>query len=496
MKRTGIMMMVAFFAAAAAAVSVQAASMDSGSTFLYPRYSKKISMDFQEAPLVDVLKIFSQQTGYNLISSENLASRKITVYLDDVPVDQALEQILKSNNLTYELQSDSDIYIVKPLSRPDVEMITRVYPLKHATVTTSKILKTLIINTGDDEDAEIEVEADENTYGIFAAVKAILTEKGNLIEDPRTNSLIISDIATNFTRIENTIARLDVPVPQILIEVEMLEVTKEIVDKIGIKHGQTPLTFSGAQRDHVYPWNQNDLLRKGYFFEEAEYRVGTIDASGLTMALDLLRTDKDTKSLARPRILTLNNQPAQIKISTDEAIGSKTQTTSAEGVGASSVEAERVETGVFLTVTPQANILTGEIMMAVFPKVVIARTGGTFNSITFKDPEERGTQSLLKVQSGDTIVIGGLIRTESDNIQTKIPILGDIPFFGAPFRHKDKTKTERELIIFITPHMMSETPVPQTDIAQTAPLIREQNIPQDRLQRVEKELHDMENKKL
>jgi type II secretory pathway component GspD/PulD (secretin) len=231
-------------------------------------------------------------------------------------------------------------------------------------------------------------------------------------------------------------------------------------------------------------------------FEDQEYTEGTINASGLTLALELLRTDKNTKSLARPRILTLNNQPAQIKISTDEAIGSKTQTTAAEGLGASSVEAERVETGVFLTVTPQANILTGEITMAIFPKVVIARTGGTFSNITFKDPEERGSQSLLRVQSGDTVVIGGLIRSDVNNIQTKVPILGDIPFLGVAFRHKDNTKTDRELIIFITPHLINETPVPETDIAHTAPLIREQNVPQNRLDQVEKELGDMEKTKL
>jgi len=225
---------------------------------------------------------------------------------------------------------------------------------------------------------------------------------------------------------------------------------------LGVKMGENIVTFKGAERDVLYPWDQNDLIRKGFTFASPEYRVGTISAAGLTATLQFLRTQADTRNLARPRILTLNNETAQIKITTDEAIGIKTQTQSSEGASTQSKEAERVETGISLIVTPQANLLTGEITLAIVPKVIQARTGSTFEGTTFKDPEERGSQSIMKVFSGDTIVLAGLLRTNSSQTITKIPFLGDIPLVGAVFRHKDRTDEERELIIFITPHIVGD----------------------------------------
>ncbi len=443
--------------------------------FIYPQYSKKISMDFQDAPLTDVLKIFSQQSHLNFITAESLSNMRVSVYLDEVPVEEALSQILSANNLTYEIQPGTDIYIVKPLFRPDTEVETRVYPLKFATVSSSP-LKRLpdIRREGGDEIIDV---AGFEKQGITAAVRALLTPKGNLVEDPRTNSLIVTDVSTNFKNIEATIRRLDVATAQILIEVEMLEVSKETADKIGIKAGETPLSFTGAVRQHLYPWNMNQVIRKGFSFQDnSEYTAGTIDASGLTAILQFLRTQTDTKNLARPRILTLNNQPAEIKIATDEAIGAKTKTTSSQSTAEQSVEAERRQTGVFLKVTPQANPETGEIVMAVAPKVIVARTGGTFLGQTFKDPEERGTQSVLRVKSGETIVIGGLLREDTEKTLTKLPLLGDIPLLGALFRHKDSLNKERELIIFITPTIIDMGDGERKTVLRPD-LPREQDIP-------------------
>ena len=490
----------------AAGGPVQAAdiTIDASSPFLDAEYSKKISMDFQDAALVDVLKIFSQQTNLNLVTAEEIANKRVTVYLDKVPVEQALEQVLRANNLTYELQPDSNIYIVKPLSKPDADLVTRVYALKHATVRSSKIQQTISISSGSDNSSSSSSggtaikQTDADTTGITAVITAILTSRGKIIEDPRTNSLIVTDIASNFSTIENAIARLDVSIPQILIEVEMLEVAKETADKIGIKPGDTPLDFNGGVRHHIYPWNQNSMLDKGRFVfdDPAEFEVGTLDASGLQATLQFLRTQSDTKNLARPRILTLNNEAAQIRIATNEAIGITTQTVAAEGVGSSSVEAERVQTGVFLTVTPQADLLTNEITMAIAPKVIIARTGSTFGGTTFRDPEERGSQSILRVKSGDTIIIGGLLRQDTAKTVTKLPVLGDIPFLGGAFRHRSETVTERELIIFITPHSVNEPRMTATVAGSQQNFIREQDIPANRLDKMEKALTNVENQRL
>lgn len=489
--------------------------IDTFSPFVYPDYSKKISMDFQDAPLIDVLKIFSKQTDLNLITSESIADIRITVYLDHVSIEEALEQILRANNLTYDVQRENSIYIVKPITKPAVELLTRIYHLQHASVNSSKVMKTLSIKiTGQASQSGLA-----GRTGITAAISGILTSNGTIIEDPRTNSLIITDIASNFPPIDQAIAQLDVPVTQILIELEMLEVTKITADKIGVKWGDSPLIFTSGSRETIFPFNEQKLRDSGKISDPA-YTVGSLNATGLTATLQFLRTQTDTKTLARPRILTLNYETAQIKITTDEAIGLETTTTSSEGTSTSAKEAERVETGVSLTVTPQANLLTREIIMAVVPKVSIARTGATFDGIPFKDPEERTSQSIMRVNDGDTIILGGLLRTDISNTITKVPILGDIPLIGRVFRHNDESITEKELIIFITPHILDERPALETAAtatqipsasaslrtqgkeataqvpSRTQLIIREQDIPQRRLKEVERELSLMEKRAL
>jgi type II secretory pathway component GspD/PulD (secretin) len=115
--------------------------------------------------------------------------------------------------------------------------------------------------------------------------------------------------------------------------------------------------------------------------------------------------------------------------------------------------------------------------MAVLPKVIVAKYGTPVDGHLFKDPEERGSQSLLNIQDGDTVIIGGLLREDINKKVTKLPFIGDIPFIGSAFRHRDESVTERELVIFITPHIISKTPGSQNNVAQSRPLTREQDAP-------------------
>ncbi len=441
--------------------SAKASDMIDITQYLYPSTAKRISMDFKNAPLNDVLKIFSQQSGLNFIASSEIAEKTVNLYLDNVPVEEALERILAANSFTYELQPGSNIFIVKSVEKPTKELITRVYPLKNATVSSSKLRSTL--STSEDKTASSSSTSSttttaSTTTGIIYAIKSLLTEDGSIIEDPRTNSLIVTDIPSIFPMIEQTIARLDIRIPQILIEVEMLDISKNTADLLGAKWGDSPVDFKGAEQGTLFPFNTDNITEgKGFTFSDPPlYKAGVISFSGLKFTLQFLRTQTDTKNLARPRILTLNNETAEIRIKTDEAIGLSSNTTSTEGTASSTEEAERVETGIFLKVTPQANIETDEITMAIEPKVIQAASGGKFGTQTFKDPEERGTKSILRVKDNDTIIIGGLLRTDVQETRTRVPFLGDIPFFGAAFRHKDKTEKERELVIFITPHIMKE----------------------------------------
>src|SRR3989338_7047237 len=193
------------------------------------REVKTVSMDFKDAQLTDVLKILSQQSGMNFIASQEISGRTISIYLDEVPIEEAMERILFGNALTYELKPGSNIFVVRPSDRPARRLITRVYRLKYATVVSSSLNQTLSVDLSSGASAASS-SADD---GIAAAVRAMLSSDGKIIEDSRTNSLIVTDIPIQFPLIEQTIARLDVRIPQILIEVEMLDISQTAADLIG-----------------------------------------------------------------------------------------------------------------------------------------------------------------------------------------------------------------------------------------------------------------------
>jgi type IV pilus assembly protein PilQ len=451
---------------------------------------KAISLDFKDAGLKDILKIFSIQSGMNFIASEAVQDRTITLYLDNVPVKEAMDKLFKANNLFYELDRAANIFIVKDLGKPEIETVTKVFFLKYATVSSSSLKEEMsaqlrstdigggAVMSGGSSSAKWKSEDD---VGITQVIKKLLSTNGSVIEDFRTNSLIVREIPTRMPIITQMIAALDVPVPQVMLEVEILDVSKDAVDKMGIKfpYSLAQLDMTTAARMTKFPLGKKGTSGQGWTMGREDetaggWTVGNWSAShfgptifsvlNTQLAFDFLRTQSDTKYLARPRILTLNNEPAEIKITTKEAIGIRSVTTATtERLGSTTEEAEREETGVALRVTPQINLDTGEVTMFIYPRVSEATTGGTFtsttgHSVTFKDPEVRSTKCVAKVRDAETIVVGGLIRHDFSETKTKVPILGDIPFLGGLFRHRNKDKgRERELLIFITPHIMKES---------------------------------------
>ena len=443
-----------------------------------------ISIDFQDVSIKDVLKMLSMQSGMNFIASEAVADRKITLYLDKVPLSQAMDKIFSANNLSYELDSKANIFVVKDWGKMEVETITKVFYLKHATVSSSSLMSEASTNTDSNTTTSTSTSAkwkSESESGITSSVKKLLSPNGSLVEDFRTNSLIVTDTPARIKVITQVIASLDIEIPQIMLEVEMLDVSKNSIDKLGVKFGQTPFTaiIFGASASMGFPYGSSGKIlnaAKG----SMNINPGSIDSEGnatgspYTAQMDFLKTQSDTKVLARPRIMTLNNETAEIKITTDEAVGEITDTQGQGTASSTTTSAERVETGVSLRVTPQINSDNGEITMYVYPKVKDATTS-TFNT-AYKDPEERSTKSIVRIKDGETVVIGGLIRHDRSETLTKLPVLGDIPVIGAMFRHRNKDKDkERELLVFITPHIINSGQVKMEQMQRFSLPIREQS---------------------
>lgn len=420
-----------------------------------------ISMDFQDANLKDILKIFSIQSGLNFVASDSVKDRKFTLYFDNVPIKDAMDKIFKANNLSYELDKESNIFIVTDLGAPEIQTVTRIFYLKFASVSNSSLLAEKS-NAGTISDiASIggaSAAAASTKTGIATVIEKLLSTNGKIVEDPRTNCLIVTDVPNRMDNIAAVIASLDIPQSQVLLEVEMMDVNRDATEKIGMKFA-TPLldvTMTNSGSSWMSKWPTGNIL--GETSNNFTNGTFTVASTSYRLILDFLKTQSGTKYLARPRIITLNNEPAEIKISTDEAIG--VTSTSETQTGTTTTEAERAQTGIALRVTPQINLETGEITMFVIPAVAEATTGGTFSGVTFKDPEIRYTKSMVRVKDGETIVIGGLIRRNSSETITKLPFISDIPFLGKLFTHtyKDKDR-ERELLVFITPHIIRDTAI-------------------------------------
>lgn len=443
-----------------------------------------ISLDFQDANLKDVLKVFSIQSGMNFVASEAIQDRKITLYLDKVPVKDAMEKIFKANNISFDLDKEANIFIVKDLGKPKAETVTRIYQLKFATVSTSALSDAqsgVTAGSGTSSSSTSSSSSttdDEGNLGdMIFSVNKILTDNGKVTEDKRTNSLIITDVPTNFERIEQLIAMLDVQQPQVMLEVEMLDVSKALTDKIGLKFDDPSfaMTLSPAKLTNKFPFYPDQMFSPtsgGNLLT-----AGSVQFSSLKLVFDFLSRQTDTRYLARPRILTLNNQTAEIKIATDEVVGLKAITQSSEGSSTLTSEAERAETGVILNVTPQINSDTDTITMYVYPQVKSA----TLSVITgadgqqFQDVEERSTKSIISMKDGETIILGGLIRNEKSTTVQKIPLLSDIPLLGKMFTHTHREKDkQRELLVFITPRIVKNS-VQLAKVAQAPVLpVREQ----------------------
>jgi type IV pilus assembly protein PilQ len=433
---------------------------DIGGDYLISGIRKVISLDLEGAKLVDVLKMLSQQTGLNFTSSESVKERSLTLYLEKVPLKEALDIIFKTNNLTYDYYPEANIFVVKEMGKPTIELKTKVYRLQYIPVRSARATKE--INASLAPAGASSTGAGDD--GITATVKKVLTEFGKITEDPITNSLIVVDVPAQFPVIDQVIKELDIPKPKVMIEVEMLDVSKKTMDKLGIlfKNGLYG-SFTPGKMNVVAPFPKSFLGDINWTaVPTRELTLSIFDLTSFTAVLQFLSQEKSTKHLARPKILTLSNETAEIKITTNEAIGVSKTT---DEKGETTYTIERAETGTKLRVTPQVEESTGEITLFVEAVVKEAKDSGfvtqdqNFVSGTIKNPEERGTKAVLRLNNGETLLIGGLIKNTASTTITKIPVLGDIPFLGALFRFKERPiedNEDRELLVFLTPKILED----------------------------------------
>jgi len=428
---------------------------------------RTVSMDFQDASLKDVLKVFSQQAGLNFVATENIEDRTITLYLDDVTVQDALDSIMKANGLTYEQAKGSSVFIVKESGKAKIDMVTKVYTLQFARVSLIAAAAAAQEEGGSSQVADIN-----------AILSSLLSKAedgsplGGIVLDMRTNSVIVTAIPEDMVLIEETIKKLDAITPQALIEAEIVEIRTGALKRLGLEWGDSQGTFvrfSGPTKITHFPFiRQSNPLSKSLLgsvtsttttttsgagtdttstAQSQTPTLATLSLSEFSVVLKALETEGDAKFLAKPRIMVLNNESAEINITADTAIG--VTKTSVTDTGEVIEEAERTETGVSLKVTPTIN-KEGYITMTLEPTVSRAVPSAQF--VNFADPTKRSINTTVMVKDGQTIAIGGLLKTDEVDDSRSLPGLSRLPLIGNLFKRKTKTNLETELIIFITAH--------------------------------------------
>jgi len=468
----------------------------------------RVSMEFQDALLKDVLKTFSQQTGINVVAEGAIGNQPVTLYLEEVTALDALDQILRISNLTYERPPGSEIYIVKaaPKKDPAATMVSRLYRLNYARVSKSVLGRAAaafgaitpfeggaidVTSTGggaqggggqsrggQSRGAQGGGAGATEQVGIDVVIKSLLSKDGSVIVDERTNGLLVTDAPENFPRIEGALAALDVRTPQILVEAEVLETSLSKVKDWGIEWGTKGdlITLTPGSRKTRFPFSWIGHGDAAGHTSADQFSLSTLDASSFKGVLQALETDTDTKVLARPKVLTLDNESAIIRLTADEAIGF--ETTTGEQTATTTSEPERQITGVILVVTPQTNA-DGYITMLVEPsvtKTVASKITPPSGQATPRDTKTRSARTLIRLRSGDTFVVGGLIDHNEEKAVDSVPVLSSIPLIGEAFKNTEVSNTSTELIVFVTPRLLEEpaqTRVAAASAAMTSELIVE-----------------------
>ncbi|MBI4064477.1 MAG: hypothetical protein HY401_09300 [Elusimicrobia bacterium] len=449
----------------------------------------KITVRLSDVPLSAFLKAITQQTSVNFIVSEGLEQKRITAFLEEVPLEQALRVLLGIKGLTYEeIPGRSYTYLITTRKETQPRTITRIFELNYIPLRDIQVGE-LVGEDSSSTSGGVETSGGQSAQGqpaqrseagvstpgqsILSILRTLLSAFGRVAVDDRTNSLIITDLPERFPEIESLIRELDRKTPQVSIEIQIVEINSDGLTKLGIEFGGSGgelIRFIGPVRETDWPLRPSNLpelgprgSELGHFFPprtitagqydpqtNAKITVGSLSMAEFNVLLRAIVTKTRGKIVARPRVTTINNKPAEIRVTRNQAIGQNSTTVGAAAATTSSTE--RQQTGLILRVIPQING-DGYITMVVEPK--LTRVVDSLVGTGTKDPITRAAKTMIRVRNGDTIVLGGLLDTREEKTIRKVPILGDIPIIGwILFRSQSTQKLNSELAIFLTPTIL------------------------------------------
>ncbi|MFV0476748.1 MAG: type IV pilus secretin PilQ [Parahaliea sp.] len=425
---------------------------------------ERISLNFQDIEVRAVLQLIADFTELNLVASDTVGGR-ITLRLQNVPWDQALELVLKTRGL--DSRQIGNVLMVAPAAeiaereRQEIEankQIAELAPLQN------EFIRIRYANAGD-------------LVSLFQAGTAeggkLVSERGSVVVEPRTNSLIITETANKLAEIRELIEMVDIPIRQVMIEARIVIAQSDLQEELGIEwggayldpdHNGNIISIAGDS-DNVIDINSDVsqgntptvnfpgalLVDLGVASATGSLAVGfTSEDLFLSAELSAMESAGKGEVVSQPKVITGDKQQATILSGKEIPY----QQASSSGATAVSFKDAVLKLDVTPNITPDNRILLDLVINqdSIGDLVPSGVEGGFIPTI---DTTELTSQVL--VGNGETVVLGGVFRTEDVNSVNKVPFLGDIPYVGRLFRNESSTRTKTETLIFITPRILADT---------------------------------------
>ena len=429
---------------------------------------QKLSLNFQNIEVRSLLQVVADFTNFNIVTSDSVTG-SVTLRLQDVPWDQALDIILQAKGL--DMRKNGNVIWVAP--KDEIASKEKLDLESAVSVQSLEPLRTQSFQINYAKAADIAGQLAATGTGASVSAR-ILSSRGSAIAEPRTNQLFVTDIPTKLEQVQQLLAKLDIAVRQVMIEARIVEASDTFGKQLGVRLGGADLRAqAGAQPGYQLPGDNRAVIGTNYAnvigssgagaaavsaagtfvnlpapsADAGTFAVSIFSAAAqrfLNLEISALEQDGKGKVVSSPRLVTSDQQKATIQS------GKKLPFQKATSSGATSVEF--AEATLKLEVTPQITP-EGSILMNL--KVSKNSTGlltpGVGYSIEVKEIE---TQVL--VENGGTVVIGGVYTEEQINAVDKVPFFGDLPFVGVMFRRAVSKSDKQELLVFITPRVLGD----------------------------------------
>ncbi|MCG9691610.1 type IV pilus secretin PilQ family protein [Vibrio sp. Isolate22] len=415
---------------------------------------KLISINFQDIPVRNVLQLIADYNEFNLVVSDSVAGN-LTLRLDGVPWQQVLDIILQVKGL--DKRVDGNVILVAPKAELDLreqQALEKSRLEEELGELKSEIIKINFAKATDIADM----------IGGEGAV-SMLSDRGSITIDERTNSLLIRELEENIAVIRGIIESLDIPVKQVQIEARIVTVTEGNLDELGVRWGVSSTNGSftvggsieGNHPSAITPYDDSsssviddylnvNLAATSPNASSIAFQVAKLGSDTLLdLELSALQQESKAEIISSPRLITTNKKPAYIEQ------GTEIPYLESSSSGATSVAFKKAVLS--LKVTPQ---ITPDNRLVLDLSVTQDRPGqvvktGTGEAVAI-DTQRIGTQVL--VNNGETVVLGGIFQHSVSSTVDKVPLLGDLPLLGALFRRSYENVGKSELLIFVTPKVV------------------------------------------